>query len=310
MREENIEKMDFKELRQEVMNLRDELAIFKRKFEDAIYNIDDDNFSPRTRVEKDNMHTQISQTAEQILLQAEKIEENNTYYLSQFSVTAEKIDSVVNSVNELKGEDFSTQILQTAKSIQLVANASYSKPETVDDFDAVTSKDTKKVYYSKKNNRHYHYDGFSWVETESGVFGSVFSVTSTGFSFNNNVSISGNLITSGKISADRIDANNLRVSKLYSMTGNAYAKVYSGTGDFGLYESDAASDAYPYNEKCVWGVYVTDPGAHVVNFYSYGHNYLGYTGYEDDTIYPKGKWCFDSCTVTDWGTNAPVATFG
>ena len=44
MREENIEKMNFKELRSEVQYLRDELAIFKRKYEDAIYNLDGDNF--------------------------------------------------------------------------------------------------------------------------------------------------------------------------------------------------------------------------------------------------------------------------
>ena len=40
-----INKMDFKQLRNEVQALRDELAIMKRKYEDAIYNLDSDNFS-------------------------------------------------------------------------------------------------------------------------------------------------------------------------------------------------------------------------------------------------------------------------
>ena len=44
---DNIPDMNFKQLRNEVQLLRDELAIMKRKYEDILYNLDDDNFSRR-----------------------------------------------------------------------------------------------------------------------------------------------------------------------------------------------------------------------------------------------------------------------
>ena len=44
---DNINDMNFKQLRNEVQLLRDELAIMKRKYEDILYNLDDDNFSRR-----------------------------------------------------------------------------------------------------------------------------------------------------------------------------------------------------------------------------------------------------------------------
>ena len=50
----DINKMDFKQLRNEVQLLRDELAMFKRVYEDAIYNIDIDNLSTRIVKEKDD----------------------------------------------------------------------------------------------------------------------------------------------------------------------------------------------------------------------------------------------------------------
>lgn len=66
MREENIEKMNFKELRAEVQLLRDELAIFKRKYEDAIYNLDSDNFGKSFTIAQNNMKAQVKMTADAI----------------------------------------------------------------------------------------------------------------------------------------------------------------------------------------------------------------------------------------------------
>ena len=39
--------IEVKRLRNEVQELRDELAIMKRKYEDILYNLDTDNFSQR-----------------------------------------------------------------------------------------------------------------------------------------------------------------------------------------------------------------------------------------------------------------------
>lgn len=63
---DNIQNMDVKRLRNEVQLLRDELAIMQRKYEDILYNLDDDNFSSKLLKEKDNMKTEIKVTAEGI----------------------------------------------------------------------------------------------------------------------------------------------------------------------------------------------------------------------------------------------------
>jgi hypothetical protein len=59
MSDKDISKMDFKELRKEVESLRGELAAMKRKYEDALQNIDYDNLSSSFRAEQNNLKTQI-----------------------------------------------------------------------------------------------------------------------------------------------------------------------------------------------------------------------------------------------------------
>ncbi len=66
MSEKSIEKMDFKELRQEVQLLRDELALMKRKYEDIIHNLDEDNFGANFKVELGDKFSSIEQTADEI----------------------------------------------------------------------------------------------------------------------------------------------------------------------------------------------------------------------------------------------------
>lgn len=104
---DNINKMDFKQLRNEVQLLRDELAIMKRKYEDIIYNLDDDNFSSRIVKEKGDMKTAIEQTEEAITLQAEKIDENEqsltTLKIEADNITA-RVESVEDGVGELSAE--------------------------------------------------------------------------------------------------------------------------------------------------------------------------------------------------------------
>ena len=111
----DINQMDFKQLRNEVQMLRDELAIFKRKYEDIIYNLDDDNFSSTLLREKEGMKTSIEQTEESIKLQAEKIDGNSTK-IGTLEVTAEQIESEVFEENEDGTK--TSRITQTAKAIE------------------------------------------------------------------------------------------------------------------------------------------------------------------------------------------------
>ena len=55
MSDNNVNQMDIKKLRNEVQLLRDELAIMQRKYEDILYNLDDDNFSSQLKKEKDGI---------------------------------------------------------------------------------------------------------------------------------------------------------------------------------------------------------------------------------------------------------------
>ena len=68
MFEANIENMNSKQLRNEVQLLRDELAMFKRSYEDMIYNLDSDNFGRGFTIEQNNMKSQLKATAEAITL--------------------------------------------------------------------------------------------------------------------------------------------------------------------------------------------------------------------------------------------------
>lgn len=212
MSDGDINKMNFKQLKNEVQLLRDELAIFKRKYEDAIYNLDSDNFAKGFTLEQNNMKAQIKISAEAIKTTVSKTDlDTRLESYSTKEQTAEKILQTVSKTyvtNMLSGEyatqaELSTEIEQTAEKISAVVNASYSNPTEVYSFSSY-GKDKSLVYYESSENLYWHYDGDKWVSSENGNFGSVFEQTANGFSLKGNVKISGDLITSGTISADRI----------------------------------------------------------------------------------------------------------
>lgn len=183
---DDISKMNYKQLRNEVQLLRDELAIMQRKFEDILYNLDDENFSVRFVKEKNNMKTSIEQTEESITLQAEKIDEN-AESIGSLKVTTDEIKSSVESVEKDVGT-LSSTITQTAENIQMAVNASYSNPIKVTEFNKVTA--TKdQIYYESNTNLYWHYDGYQWISSSNANFGTVFEQTATGFKMNGNVTI-------------------------------------------------------------------------------------------------------------------------
>ena len=112
---DNINSMNFKQLKNEVQSLRDELAIMKRKYEDIIYNLDDDNFSSRFVKEKGEMRTAIEINAEGI-----KTKVSNEEFESTKTQTANLISSEVKKLSD-KDTELSTKIEQTADEISLQA---------------------------------------------------------------------------------------------------------------------------------------------------------------------------------------------
>lgn len=137
----NINNMDVKQLRNEVQLLRDELAIMERKYEDILYNLDDNNFSSRLVQEKDNMKTQISITAEGIETKVSKDEFNSKIMQIndeiEFSVNAfgSEISSLTVStagistkVNLIEGGEFNgcTLFEQTGDKFSFTGNVEIS----------------------------------------------------------------------------------------------------------------------------------------------------------------------------------------
>lgn len=131
---DNINNMDFKQLRNEVQLLRDELAIMKRKYEDIIYNLDTDNFSSRFVKEQGDMKTLIKVTADGIKTKVSK--EDLDKSLSEYSTieqTAEQIKSTVTKeyVSDLVDGEYVTdatlqsEIQQSADSINLSVSKTY-----------------------------------------------------------------------------------------------------------------------------------------------------------------------------------------
>lgn len=146
MSDMEISKMNFKQLRNEVQELRDELARFKRAYNDTIENLDDSNLSEYLIKEKEGMKTEIEvsadgikalvvkndelgercatieATADKIQTEVTKNKEDIGKFDSKLTQTAEEISSEVTAVKEDVGT-FKTAINQRADSIESSVSA-------------------------------------------------------------------------------------------------------------------------------------------------------------------------------------------
>ena len=106
-----IKNMDFKELRNEVQRLRDELAIMQRKYEDILYNLDNENFSEQIIKEKNGMKTQI------------EINENAiSTKVSTEDFESEKIQTAQQIASKVSSDEMWTAINQTSGEITTEAS--------------------------------------------------------------------------------------------------------------------------------------------------------------------------------------------
>lgn len=127
-RTDNIEKMDFDQLRKAVQLLRDDVDLWKRKYEDAIQNLDEDNFGKSFTFTQNRMKAQIKVNAQEIStkITAEDLGGALVNY-STISQTADAIQTAVVSVNNAtdeKLENYST-IEQTADAITATVTSEY-----------------------------------------------------------------------------------------------------------------------------------------------------------------------------------------
>ncbi len=289
---DNINNMDFKQLRNEVQLLRDELAIMKRKYEDIIYNLDTDNFSSRFVKEQGDMRTAIEINAEGI-----KTKVSNEEFDSAMTQTAEKIETEVKN-REDADKQLSSKITQTAEEI----STSVSKQITIQ-FKSIVmptknnTSDVEKGMLCEYDGTLYYYNDIleDWDEYPHDGVNSKFIQTANGFKFTNDVKIDADLIVSGTLSADRIDTDNLSCTRLYAKGNyNGYSVRLNGRiGDFGIFNGDAGENASANDANCIYGVYNTFPN---INFYVYSNNFMGYDVTEEK-VWTKGDWDFSVANV-------------
>lgn len=311
MSDVDINKMDFKQLRDEVQSLRDEVALFKRKIEDTLHNLDSDNFSDSIIKENDKFRTMISVSAGKIKTLVSDTEGLNT----QISQTAEEIRATAEKVAE--NAEKIAEIIVTAEGITSKVEASFdlANAELAMSVDDMT--DTKKIYVIEETGDegnttekiYYYYSSVTenWETMSGDSVYTVFEQTPDGFALKGNVKVSGDLITAGTIDAERIDTENLSCTKLYAKDNPDlyYAKLNGSFGDFGIY-SPLSKDAVAVNgNTCMFGIRNSVPN---INLYVYGHNFLGYDVTNHKT-WVKGVWDFSGDDVEVLGLT-PIAVFG
>ena len=199
-----ISKMNDKQLRNAVQLLYDELAIFKRKYNDAIYNLDSDNLGKSFTIEQNHMKAQIKIAADAI----------------KTMVSESDLDKTL--------ENYST-ITQTANAIQTVV----SKGANLDDAIPISSledaTDTEAIYVVQETNEngkllsetYYYFNDITkqWEILSGDSIYTVFNQTAEGFSLKGNVVIDGNTVITKNLTLSGIvtwDMDNSPVKSQYS----------------------------------------------------------------------------------------------
>ena len=122
--------------------------------------------------------------------------------------------------------------------------------------------------------------------------------------------INGANITTGTISADYIDTEELACTRLYAKSNSDgyFAKLNGSYGDFGVFNSLASDTATSASSNCMFGIYHNVPS---ISFYSYGFEYM-LVNSSGDKVEPYGTWDFSYATVKgiSGGSGSSVAVFG
>lgn len=322
--QDDINNMNYKQLRETVSELNDKYVKLKRTLEDALDNIDESNLATTLRKKLNGYDTQFSVTAEKIESKVSYEDlENSLNQYSTVSQTAQAIEmSVVSSqeytdgsveklsstftmtadristrVTRMNGQ-IETKFEQTADAIKSLAFKKYDTSTAFTKSEKPTASNTtnsEKENLCKYNGKYYYFNSIlqRWEEySETNGVSSAFTQTADGFELNGCVKVSGDLITEGTIKGVDIQG-----AKFWGNNGeNQYFKISSSFGDIGVFDKDASPTATVTNTKCAWGIYFPDPNNETFYMYSYGRPMLGYN-HSQKKLYPMGTWDFSSCNV-------------
>lgn len=255
-----INDMNFKQLRDEVQRLRDELARMKRSYEDILYNLDDSNFSAQFIKEKENMKSQISQTSESIqtfvgknintsvAISAEslaeatdtskiyRIPDSETYKYYYFNSVSEDWEEVPD------GGNINTMFTQTSNGFELRGN-------TVIDGKTVITKDltlSGTITWDMENSpvkTQYSVDSESWSDEQVDGYKYMRMSFDGGETWNEATKVVGDDGRPGSSASVTFEKVNSLLGNLFTAgttkIGNSYAaapelygcKIYAGDGD-------------------------------------------------------------------------------
>lgn len=174
---DDISKMDFKALRSKVQELEDTVIKLKRTYEDAIYNLDEENFGKSFMAEQNNMKTQIMLTAKGV----------------KTAVSATDLDTKLKKYSTLE---------QTAEAVTSTVQRQADIENAVTISDLKEAVDRTKVYKMQTKNEddkvisetYYYYSSFSgsWEKLSGDTVYTMFEQTSEGFKLKGNTIIDGN----------------------------------------------------------------------------------------------------------------------
>lgn len=227
MSDMDINRMDFKQLRNEVQNLRDELALFKRKYEDVIYNLDSDNFGKSFTLEQNNMKSQIIVTAKAI-----ETKVSNEEFNSAMIQTAGEI------ATKVSGKDFESLVSQTADAVNMVVSETIDTSKAIEANSSIDFIYTDKIYVIRgetdDKDVYYYFNDISkeWKPLTNDEIRSHFVQTEDGFKLKGDVQIDGKCILTDSLTFNSADKP---VQVQYSVDGkeeNWHDTFNSGTDMF------------------------------------------------------------------------------
>lgn len=308
-----VSKREYDNLLKKVIGLEDTIVKLKRNLNDDLENLDIDNFSESFKVKQDKASLEITKTAKELSVKMEAYDTSMAKMQSEIKQTA---DAISLKVKKYADEQISTAAETiTAESITQTVSRAFFEVVKINDGFSSEGKDTEKIYFSKEDNASYYYNSISkeWKETSGKSIYSAFIQTDDGFEFNGDVvKISGDLITEGTISAERIDTSDLSARRIYAENDdNSFSiSINPSSGSVGLYSSLASDDLDVAGDKCLFGIAVDTTSA--IDMYARGNAFLGYNT-NQQKAYPKGVWDFTSegtsVLFRDDGVNA-IAVFG
>lgn len=230
--EQDILKMDFKQLRAKVEELDTILARMKREIESRLTNLDESNFATHINKQRDGMKAEIEITAEKLQSTYTKTEGEFSEFKTQITQTAEEIRTTAEAASTTAAGAVrsATEAVQTAESISTKAEADISQmfARAASGNGAPGSgADKTKLYFDTVSGTYYRYNGLRerWESVDQKSIFSTFTQTADGFRLTGDVIVGGtiegvNVQTSAGSSGARV---------ALSSTDNALVVMYNGT---------------------------------------------------------------------------------